>query len=200
MKVKYLATLTLLFPLLLSCSNNISSSSSVSKYITDETTGVVLEKDFADDYVIDENVSNENGSMSYEVFVRSFYDSNGDGIGDLNGVTYKLPYFKSLGIKTLWLMPIMPSPTYHGYDVSDYYSIHKDYGTIDDYKNLVKEAEKYNIDIMIDMVLNHCSNQNPYFRESYEDYIYGNTNEDSKADWYVWETGGGNYNGLQYEA
>jgi len=200
MKVKYLATLTLLFPLLLSCSNNISSSSSVSKYITDETTGVVLEKDFADDYVIDEDVSNENGSMSYEVFVRSFYDSNGDGIGDLNGVTYKLPYFKSLGIKTLWLMPIMPSPTYHGYDVSDYYSIHKDYGTIDDYKNLVKEAEKYNIDIMIDMVLNHCSNQNPYFRESYEDYIYGNTNEDSKADWFVWETGGGNYNGLQYEA
>ena len=94
----------------------------------------------------------------------------------------------------------MPSPTYHGYDVKDYYSIHPDYGTIDDYKNLVKEAEKLNIDIMIDMVLNHCSNKHPYFQESYEDYIYGNTDEDSKADWFNWGTGGGNYNGLQYEA
>ena len=166
----------------------------------DSTTEVVLEKDKSIDYVIDESVSNENGSMSYEIFVRSYYDSDNDGIGDLNGVTLKLPYLKSMGIKTLWLMPIMPSPTYHGYDVKDYYSIHPDYGTIDDYKNLVKEAEKLNIDIMIDMVLNHCSNKHPYFQESYEDYIYGNTDEDSKADWFNWGTGGGNYNGLQYEA
>ena len=198
MKIKGIVTFSLLFPLLLGCNNK--NSSSVSKYVSDETTGVVLEKDFAEDYVIDETVSNEEGSMSYEVFVRSFYDTNGDGIGDLNGVTYKLPYFKSLGIKTLWLMPIMPSPTYHGYDVKDYYSIHPDFGTIDDYKNLVKEAEKYNIDIMIDMVLNHCSNQNPYFLESYEDYIYGNTDEDSKADWFNWDTGSGYYQGVQYEA
>ena len=199
MNKKSIFTLSLLFPLLLGCKGK-ESSSSESNYVVDSTTEVVLEKDKSIDYVIDESVSNENGSMSYEIFVRSYYDSDNDGIGDLNGVTLKLPYLKSMGIKTLWLMPIMPSPTYHGYDVKDYYSIHPDYGTIDDYKNLVKEAEKLNIDIMIDMVLNHCSNKHPYFQESYEDYIYGNTDEDSKADWFNWGTGGGNYNGLQYEA
>ena len=102
----------------------------------------------SDNYIFDNTITNASGSVSYELFVRSFYDSNNDGIGDLNGVKEKLPYFKDLGIKTLWLMPIMPSPTYHGYDVTDYYGINEDYGTMADFENLTKEAEKYNIDII----------------------------------------------------
>ena len=138
--------------------------------------------------------------MSYEIFVRTYYDTNGDGIGDLNGVKAKIPYLANLGIKTVWLMPIMPSPTYHGYDTTDYYGIHPDYGTLDDFKALVEEANKYHIDIMIDMVINHCSIKHDYFVQSASDYINGDTSEDSKADWFNWGTGTHRYEGLfQYE-
>ena len=95
MNKKSIFTLSLLFPLLLGCKGK-ESSSSESNYVVDSTTEVVLEKDKSIDYVIDESVSNENGSMSYEIFVRSYYDSDNDGIGDLNGVTLKLPYLKSM--------------------------------------------------------------------------------------------------------
>ena len=151
-----------------------------------------------------EDVSNKDGSMSYEIFVRSFYDSDGDGIGDINGVSEKLPYLYDLGIKTVWLMPIHQSPSYHGYDVSDYYSVHKDYGTLEDFDNLVNKAKEYNIDIMLDMVFNHSSLNNPYFRQSYNDYYNANYGEGSKADWYNWSTtsssGYSYYGGLYYEA
>ena len=78
-----------------------------------------------------------NDTVFYEIFVRSFYDSNGDGIGDLNGVTQKLDYLKDLGVGAVWLMPIFPSPSYHGYDVTDYYSVNPQYGTLADFKNLL---------------------------------------------------------------
>ena len=139
-----------------------------------------------ENYKFDSSVTNANGSVCYEIFVRSFYDTNNDGIGDFNGVTAKLPYLKDLGVKTLWLMPIMPSPSYHGYDVADYYDVNPDYGTMSDFDNLLAEAKKYNIDIMIDIVFNHSSTQNPWFRQSYEDYVSNNTSLDSKADWYCW--------------
>ena len=139
-----------------------------------------------ENYKFDSSVTNANGSVCYEIFVRSFYDTNNDGIGDFNGVTAKLPYLKDLGVKTLWLMPIMPSPSYHGYDVADYYGVNPDYGTMSDFDNLLAEAKKYNIDIMIDIVFNHSSTQNPWFRQSYEDYVSNNTSLDSKADWYCW--------------
>lgn len=153
-------------------------------------------KNYTDkNYSFDSNSTNEEGSISYEIFVRSFYDSNGDGIGDLNGVTKKLDYLKELGVKTLWLMPIMPSPTYHGYDVIDYYSINEDYGTLDDFKNLVSKAKEYNIDIMIDIVFNHSSTDCEWFKESYEDFKNDNHEEGSKIDWYNWsETGKSGYN------
>ena len=153
-------------------------------------------------YTFDKDVTNENGSMSYEIFVRSFYDSDGDGIGDLNGVKEKIPYLYDLGIKTVWLMPIHPSPSYHGYDVSNYYGVHKDYGTLADFDALVATAKEYNIDIMLDMVFNHCSTYNSYFNDSYQDYKNGNTGENSKADWFNWSTTSGNYQygGLWYEA
>ena len=153
----------------------------------EEDDGIIhLQEDTSTSYNIDSSISNANGSMSYEIFVRSFYDTNNDGIGDLNGVTYKLDYLKSLGIKTIWLMPIMPSPSYHGYDVSDYYNVHSDFGTLADFDNLVTKAREKNIDIMIDMVLNHCSSQNNYFKTAKSDYKNGNTGENSKANWFTW--------------
>ena len=151
-----------------------------------------------------EKVSNENGSMSYEIFVRSFYDTNGDEIGDINGVTEKLSYLEDLGIKTLWLMPVHKSPSYHGYDVSDYYSINSQFGSLADFDNLVAKAKEKNIDIMLDMVFNHCSTQNQYFIQSYNDYVNGVTTPESKADWFNWRdtpaTGYNKYNDLYYES
>lgn len=149
---------------------------------------VMLQEDKNATYVFDNSVSNENASANYEIFIRSFYDSNNDGIGDLNGIKEKLPYLQELGIKNLWLMPFNPSPSYHGYDVKDYYEINPDYGTLDDFKDLVETAKKYNIGILMDFVINHCSNENQWFIDSYNDYIKGNVSEGSKADWFNWST------------
>lgn len=161
--------------------------------------GIFLKKDKNANYVLDD-VSNANGSASYEIFVRSFYDSNNDGIGDFNGVKAKLPYLKSLGIKTIWLMPIHPSPTYHGYDVIDYYKVNVDYGTMADFESLIQAAKEQNMDIMMDLVLNHSSNLHPWMSSSYNDFMSGNTGEDSKADWYNWSTSHGcKYKDLYYE-
>ncbi len=161
---------------------------------------IYLQKDPADDYVYADS-SNEDGSMNYEIFVRSFYDSNGDGIGDLNGVKAKLPYIADMGYKTIWLMPIFPSMSYHGYDVTDYYNVNDDYGTLEDFDSLISEAKKHNIDIMLDMVLNHCSLQNPYFADAFADYKAGKTGEGSKADWFNFgSTGDHVYQGIRYES
>ncbi|WP_372662029.1 alpha-amylase family glycosyl hydrolase [Cohnella sp.] len=116
----------------------------------------------------------------YEIFVRAFADSNGDGIGDLNGITDKLDYVKSLGVDGIWLMPIQISPSYHGYDVTDYYSIHPDYGTLEDFKRLLDEAHKLDIRVIMDLVVNHTSSEHPWFVESAKDI----SNE--YRDWYVW--------------
>jgi alpha-amylase len=110
-----------------------------------------------------------HGATCYEVFVRSFYDSNGDGIGDLNGLTQKLDYIKGLGASCIWLMPIMVSPSYHGYDVADYYKVEPAYGTNDDFKRLVAAAHARGLAVLIDMVLNHTSNENPWFKAALAD-------------------------------
>lgn len=152
-----------------------------------------------------EEVGNDGGA-NYEIFIRSFYDSNGDGIGDINGVTQKLPYLSELGISNIWLMPFNESSSYHGYDVVDYYSIEKDYGTLDDMKNLIKEAKKYNIGIIMDLVINHCSSSNQWFTQSYKDYSEGYYGTDSKANWFNWaENSRQGYNqyrnsGIYYES
>lgn len=107
----------------------------------------------------------------YEIFVGSFYDSDENGIGDINGIIEKLDYLndgdrksdKDLGINGIWLMPIMPSPTYHKYDVTDYLGIDPQYGTMEDFEKLVKECDKRGVDLIIDLVLNHTSAQNPWF-------------------------------------
>jgi alpha-amylase len=120
-----------------------------------------------------------NDSVFYEIFVRSFFDTNGDGNGDINGLIDKLDYLQNLGVTGLWLMPIHPSPSYHGYDVKDYYSINPDYGTLDDVKRLVAEAKKRNIRIIIDFVLNHTSNEHPWF-------VAAQDPQSPYHNWYVW--------------
>ncbi|MBE0700763.1 MAG: hypothetical protein IH571_03655 [Acholeplasmataceae bacterium] len=99
----------------------------------------------------------------YEIFIRSFADGDGDGIGDLSGITENLDYLSDLGVTGIWLMPIHPSSSYHGYDVLDYYAIHEDYGTMADFDTLIDEAEKKGIRVMIDLVINHSSDQHPWY-------------------------------------
>ena len=138
-----------------------------------------------------------NGQVFYEIFVRSFNDSNGDGIGDFNGITAKLDYLNDgdpntttdLGVTGIWLMPIFPSPSYHGYDVTDYYSVNPQYGTMDDFKNLLQEAHKRGIHVIIDMVLNHTSDKHPWFKSAKSDA------NSPYRDWYIWSDADPKYSG-----
>jgi glycosidase len=114
-------------------------------------------------------LADTQGAVCYEVFVRSFSDSNGDGIGDLNGLSAKLDYIDGLGATCIWLMPVAESPSYHGYDVSDYYKVEPDYGTAEDFKRFVGEAHRRGIKVLVDMVLNHSSSEHPFFKAALAD-------------------------------
>ncbi|WP_236354996.1 alpha-amylase family glycosyl hydrolase [Konateibacter massiliensis] len=126
------------------------------------------------DTVQELNIIEDNYRNYYEIFVYSFFDSNGDGIGDINGVIDKLDYINDgdsstdsdLGFNGIWLMPIMPSTTYHKYDVTDYYDIDPQYGNLDDFKKLVEECHKRDIHLIIDFVFNHTSSKHPWFVEA----------------------------------
>ena len=120
-------------------------------------------------------------SIFYEVFVRSFYDGNGDQIGDFVGLKEKIPYLKELGVDALWLMPINDSPSYHGYDVVDYYNTNPDYGTLEEFQEFLQVAHDNGIKVIMDLVVNHTSSRNPWFESSaYE--------KGSKyRDYYVWQ-------------
>jgi glycosidase len=121
-----------------------------------------------------------HAGITYEIFIQSFYDSDGDGIGDFNGVTKKLDHVKELGANAIWFMPIMPSPSYHKYDVTDYKAVHPDYGTMDDFKKLIREAHKKDIKIVIDLIINHTSSEHPWFLES------KSSRDNPYRDYYVW--------------
>lgn len=127
------------------------------------------------------------GATCYEVFVRSFQDSDGDGVGDINGLIQKLDYIndgdpdsqQDLGAQCIWLMPVAESPSYHGYDVVDYYAIDREYGTTADFRRLMTEAHRRGIHVLVDMVLNHSSSEHPYFLDAAR-------NPDSPyRDWYL---------------
>ncbi|WP_266363748.1 alpha-amylase family glycosyl hydrolase [Tellurirhabdus rosea] len=118
--------------------------------------------------------------VHYEVFVRAFCDSNGDGIGDLPGLTSKLDYLKDLGVSALWLMPINPSGSYHKYDVTDYYGIDPEYGTMEDFKRLLAEAHRRDIKVLLDFVINHTSSRHPWFVEACKG------KDNPYHDFYVW--------------
>ena len=128
-----------------------------------------------------------NEAVFYELFVRSFYDSDGDGIGDFQGVIAKMDYLNDgnpdtdtdLGITAIWLMPMMDSPTYHGYDVIDYYRIEPDYGTMADFEEFLEAAHDRGIKVIIDLVLNHTSNKHPWFTQSA-------ASSNDFRDWYIW--------------
>ena len=114
----------------------------------------------------------------YEIYVRSFMDSNNDGIGDLQGIISKLDYLKELGVNILWLTPIFESPLVdNGYDISNYQSINNIYGTMDDVEELIKKSHDYNIKIVMDLVLNHTSDEHPWFVEARKsvDVVYAPT-------------------------
>ncbi|HZI99847.1 MAG TPA: alpha-amylase family glycosyl hydrolase [Gemmatimonadaceae bacterium] len=120
------------------------------------------------------------GGVCYEIFVRSFFDSDGDGVGDLNGLTRKLDYVTRLGANCIWLMPIAQSPSYHGYDVTNYYEVNRDYGTTADFKRFMAEAHRRGIRVLVDLVLNHTSSEHPYFQSALMD------SASPYRSWYLW--------------
>ena len=125
-------------------------------------------------------------AVIYEIYPRSFQDSNGDGIGDLNGITERLDYLKELGVDAIWLSPIYPSPQVDfGYDISDYENIDPQYGTLADFDHLVAEANKRHIRILMDMVMNHTSDKHKWFLES------RSSRTNPYRDWYMWHDGKG---------
>jgi alpha-glucosidase len=135
------------------------------------------------------NQSLENwwkNAVIYEIYPRSFQDTNGDGIGDLNGITQRLDYLKSLGVDAIWLTPCYPSPQVDfGYDISDYEAIDPQYGTMADFDRLVAEAKKRDIRVMMDMVMNHSSDKHKWFEQS------RSSKNNPYRDWYVWKDGKG---------
>ena len=124
----------------------------------------------------------KEGEVIYQVFVRAFADSDDDGVGDFNGLRQKLPYLKNLGVGALWLMPIHPSPTYHGYDVTDYRDVNPDYGSLQDFCELLSAAHAQDIKVLIDLPLNHTSSRHPWFIESQQP-------GSARRDWYHWVDG-----------
>ena len=131
-----------------------------------------------------DNVADKNwwrGAVIYQIYPRSFQDSNGDGIGDLAGIVQRLPYIASLGVDAIWISPFFTSPMKDfGYDVSDYCDVDPMFGTLDDFDSVVETAHRHGIRVMIDLVLSHTSDQHSWFAQSRKDKI------NDKSDWYVW--------------
>ncbi|NBD11273.1 MULTISPECIES: maltose alpha-D-glucosyltransferase [Corallococcus] len=131
-------------------------------------------------------------ALIYELHIRAFHDSNGDGHGDIPGLIDKLPYLQDLGVDCLWLLPHYPSPLRDdGYDIADYYGIHPDYGTLADFQRLVEEAHKRGLRILIELVVNHTSDQHPWFQEARRDP------KSPKRNWYVWSDTDESYKGAR---
>lgn len=123
-------------------------------------------------------------AVGYQIYPRSFKDSNGDGIGDLNGIISKLDYLKDLGIDVIWICPMYKSPNDdNGYDISDYQDIMDEFGTMDDFDELLKQVHNRGMKLIIDLVINHTSDEHPWFVES------RSSKDNAKRDWYIWRDG-----------
>jgi maltose alpha-D-glucosyltransferase/alpha-amylase len=130
-------------------------------------------------------------AVIYQLHVRTFSDSNADGIGDFAGLTQRLDYLQDLGITAIWLLPFYPSPLRDdGYDIADYSSVHPSYGSLDDFKTFLTAAHNRGIRIIIEMVLNHTSDQHPWFKEA------RSSHDNAKRDWYVWSETDTRYEGV----
>ena len=131
-------------------------------------------------------------AIIYQVHVRTFHDSNGDGIGDFQGLEEKLDYLQELGISAIWLMPFFPSPLRDdGYDIADYNAVHSSYGTLEDFRKFLGSAHDRGIRVIIEMVLNHTSDQHPWFQES------RSSRDNPRRDWYVWSDTDTRYKGTR---
>lgn len=141
----------------------------------DEEEVIITSLDFMETY--------PNHDNYYQIFIRSFADSDGDGIGDLKGIEQNLDYIQTIGATAIWLTPFHPSNSYHGYGVTDYYDVHEDFGALDDLQSLINSASDLGIDIMMDLVINHSSDQHPWYQDAlgnpsspYYEYYYFNGN------------------------
>ena len=131
-------------------------------------------------------------AVIYQLHVRTFCDSNGDGVGDFRGLTGKLDYLQELGINAIWLLPFFPSPLRDdGYDIADYTSVHPAYGSLQDFKDFLAAAHKRRIRVITEMVVNHTSDQHPWFQEARR------SRENAKRDWYVWSETDSRYQGAR---
>jgi maltose alpha-D-glucosyltransferase / alpha-amylase len=131
-------------------------------------------------------------AVIYQLHVRTFCDSNGDGIGDFVGLTQRLDYLQELGTNTIWLLPFYPSPLRDdGYDIADYTTVHPSYGTLDDFKAFLTAAHNRGLRVVIEMVMNHTSDQHPWFQEA------RSSRDNAKRDWYVWSDTDTKYKGVR---
>jgi maltose alpha-D-glucosyltransferase/alpha-amylase len=131
-------------------------------------------------------------AVIYQLHVRTFCDSNGDGVGDFRGLTSKLDYLQELGINAIWLLPFFPSPLRDdGYDIADYTSVHPAYGSLQDFKDFLAAAHNRRIRVITEMVVNHTSDQHPWFQEA------RSSRENPKRDWYVWSDTDSRYQGVR---
>ncbi|BDD09762.1 alpha-amylase [Fulvitalea axinellae] len=133
-----------------------------------------------------DNTQSQKGTwpnaVTYEIFVQSFCDSDGNGIGDFKGLTSKLPYIEELGVEAIWLMPIMPSPSYHKYDVTNYKAVHPDYGSLEDFREMLDEAHKRGVKVVVDFIINHTSKNHHWFKEA------SKGKDNPYRDYYVWKS------------
>ena len=155
-----------------------------------ETVGIVAEEELP--LPLNQDVLWYKDAIIYQVHVRTFFDSNGDGIGDFQGLEQKLGYLQELGINAIWLMPFFPSPLRDdGYDIADYNAVHSSYGVLEDFRKLLDSAHSRGIRVIIEMVLNHTSDQHPWFQES------RSSRDNPRRDWYVWSDTDNRYKGTR---
>lgn len=168
---------------LFGCSSDEPTSNDVEKD-PEEVTEQMPEEGEEEELVLadlEHNIDWVEESIFYQVFVRTFYDGSGDGVGDFQGLKEQIPYFVDLGVDALWLMPINTASSYHGYDVEDYYEIEPDFGTMDDFEAFLEEAHNNDIKVIMDFVVNHTSINHEWFQTALDDP------ESEYNDYYIWD-------------